>query len=998
MVPSIVLFGALCWKTGLHEEGKEGVMKRWKQIKGQLNIWVVIPVVTAVLCCLCAVCVPLVQNGHHAFRDLIIAETSLGGGNRSGELTLFAVLLAIGSALTALAAFLWEAKERTFDEKKQRVLQAALCFLPSLFQLAIYGKTDGRTVVLSAVFALMLLINYDAFLQQAACFLCIYFAMFSVAAVFAIAFHKHWALDNKVFAGALLLYGVFAICQRMQRKGAKAGAAIIIQGAQLLMPLLLVSFLKNEYAASGGIETISYPKRYVALIGAMVAGLVLYQGYVLLCKKREMITCVTAFCICAFVSYTPAAMLVQGDMHHHGEQLIAWQQIVEFGQKAYDGYAPASGLFPMIIGGINRLLFHGQVTSYAMTMVIFTLLAELLTIWLIYHRVGGPLTVLIAFVFHMPAYCRVWLLLPIVLILSDKRLIERRAAWLLAWVTLIFAQGLYYPMLGVAMLLGTLPAACIIGHSFVKNKALRKVSKGEILFAVILLICIALCMPLLFRMGRHVLALAKQTIDVDGETILGKQVAAFFMPYLGEKSVRTQLYICARFVLGIVPVLVLLFLAVRVFKELFCAQKTDGQMTVAEHRATDRCTPENPGAFLMMTSMPVSMVLYYRYTMVCMDEQWVANLLSRSVFPIVIFGGLGLIVFLVEHGRTYLSKGSVHALIAVCFALPFLFFFDCDDYSFPYIAGRSDAQSDVLLSYEAKLMPHVVPEGYVRITDEVRAVYPDVEYARIGEGYVQESALQSLQTNEQWMNVYHSVDQDIRILGFEHSQLYYMLLGEKAVYSGRTAIAKDKAATEQVIRQIDPERTVVRSSVTSTEQYYLYRYLVQNGYVYLPEAKHYVPGALYAGITGRTDGSLAASPFTEPVDLQYAPLSFAKSIDSMKTVEDCGKVPYQVHVSGGMATVVLEKAVDGYAHDLVYLQLEQTTPKRIVLTFPSELCDDGVGRITFRSAGGAVLVPIGMNAGWLLGNQQTFTVQTEDGSDIGIADVKFYHLEDLEEY
>lgn len=84
----------------------------------------------------------------------------------------------------------------------------------------------------------------------------------------------------------------------------------------------------------------------------------------------------TVFSTFAFISYMPPAMLVQSDLHHHGEQILPWQQIVMLGQKAYEEYSPASGLFPMLTGAVNSLVFHGRAVEYGISYVLVALLFE----------------------------------------------------------------------------------------------------------------------------------------------------------------------------------------------------------------------------------------------------------------------------------------------------------------------------------------------------------------------------------------------------------------------------------------------------------------------------------------------------------------------------------------------------------------------------------------------------------------------------------------------
>ena len=1050
--------------------------------------------ITVLLCLICVRSFPTVINGHHVFRDFLIGDTACDGVNRLGEWKLFWRLLALGSVLTFLLG-LWEPAAAA--EKKDEVLKlkerlakrtgkdrslarragdTALCLLPLLSQLFFYGKTGGKMVFFTMAVAILMWLDPDSVKRRTVSFLCIYFALESIAVLLAVSFHNYFLGDTKVLAGALLLFFGNCVCMERERKKpglvqkerrASAGSDRKEERSrgwillQLLIPLLLLIYLKDRYQLQDAIVTVPFSKRYVAMIVLLIAALYAADYDQLRRQTGQRVFFSTVFSIFAFVSYMPPALLMQSDLHHHGEQILAWQQIVELGQKAYEQYSPASGFFPMLIGFFNSVLFHGQATEYAMSFVLMALLFEVWILYCLYRRIGGEWTLFTAVLFHMPEYCRTWILVPVLLLLADPKRIADRAKWLLAWVFLIYLAGLYYPLFGAALLIGTLPFGAVQVYWFLKNKDWKKpadsrffiqsnsdkgqaesvqenrsesraenaqeirtsidAKSGKRIAAGMGLIGLSgliLCsMPLLLRMLSHVLSMAGQTLDVDGLGIIGYDVPEWFMPYLGTWGRRAQIYYMMRFVLGIVFVMIAVYVLARYVKILLSHvwnRKETADLSEKQERERVLC------AGLLPVSIPLILCVCYSYTMVCMDENWVGNILSRSDHVILFVSGMCGLVLLLEHGHMFLKKRTGKILLAITLSIPFVFFYECDDYAFPYLEGRTDGSSYTIGEYADKLLPYAVREEYVPVSDALKEQYPHVDLQRIGSGFIQTNVLENLETNAFTYDFLKGFDPKVRILGFEHTQFYYYLLNEKTVYSGRTAVARSKKAVERVLRCVDGH-TVVRAGVKPFHEYYLYRYLMKQGYVYCKDLDLYLPPDLYRQIYGK-DGSVKDSPWTQTEDCHYAPASFAKSLEQMGCFEPLGDLTAKTEKN----MVILSEPADGAQADFLHVRLALTEEQKdvllkqdgeesdrasddegvrrqqpdeckILIRFPTALTESKTAAITCNYADGDLLIPLGINAAWFLEKHSAveFVIQTEAGEICPeIQEIQFYHLKD----
>lgn len=951
------------------------------------NIWTILLCIILFLSIACMGGIVWVQENCHSFQDFIVGEVAYTGTNKSGEWILFWALLVSGCVLAIVLACVEKQHEYREDNGKNKWLfLAILCFLPMAAHLLIYGRTTYIMIMITALMASIVLVYKERSIPMAALYLCIYFAIESAVVLFGIVFHSHPLGDYGVLLASTCIFIILAYLLHKLPEDKKKLYERLLAVLQIPVPALFLIYLKNQYAYEGYTFQVDFPRRYVAIIFGFAALLVVCQFIkaVKIFKNKpgegSIIRFPTVFSVFAFVSYMPPAMLVQSDLHHHGEQILPWQQIVELGQKAYEEYSPASGLFPMLTGAVNSLVFHGKAVEYGISYVLVALLFEGIMMYLLHKRLGGEWTLFVAAVFHMPVYCRTWILLPVLLILSEKQLIKRRSRWLLCWVLLCFLSGLYYPLFGVALLLGTFPFGAIQFMEFIRNREWKESRWQEWLLGGVALLLIGFSIPLLYRMARHVLSLAGQSIDVDGMAVIGNEPPEWFMPYLAHWKGYEQLYYMLRILLGSLFVITAVYLLVRYLK----GNKERRRLL--------------NGQFLLLGSIPAVLCICYTYTMVCMDEDWVGNLLSRSGHVILFVCGLSGLVVMFEAGRELLGRKNQAVLIAMSFCVPFLFFYDCGDYGFPFLEGATDGESYVIGEYSAKLQPYEVKSNYVMLTNEVKGQYPHVDFDKIGNGFME---LQTLQHLDKYAFIYEYLrqyDEDIEMLGFEQSQFYYFLLNEKAVYSGRTAIAKSRKASEMVIKSVDLEHTVIRQGVSPLDQYYLYRFLVRQGYVYSTELGIYMPGALYCQIYG-CEGSLTGSPWMQPADCGLTADAFGKSLDSMETCERTGEnieSSVQIQVYDENAAVIhieTNQPVNGENVDFIYVRLKNVQGGKMTVSWNNAEGDGGA--VNCDCGDGSLLIPVGINPSWLLSSHTQIDMRVEGcgkPEEIMVEEVAYYHL------
>lgn len=904
------------------------------------------------------------------YPDFLVGDNAYFGGNKSGEWKLMWSLIGFGIVITSILT--WAISKffmsPSVDLKKnqdtgmmQKALHALVAFLPMGIHLFIYGKTTVTMCLASVFVAFAMIVFGTKALDHIVLFLNEYFVIQVLMIVINLLNPLMGAVDYENFLYAAWVFVISEMCIYKRF----ASVSTLIRRSQMGLPFLFLVYLKNQYQYEGQIVQIPFPKRYVAMMIALVSVCLLYNLYQFFWRKKEGIYFTTVISVFAYVSYMTPAMIMQYDLHHHGEQLLPWHQIIELSQKAYETYYPASGFYPMLVGGINHFLFHGQCNLYAVSYVLFALLFEFVTMGLLCRLLDTRWCLCVAVLFHMPVYCRTWMILPVLLCLLQKKLLQNRLYWMLSSVALCLLSGLYYPIFGCATLLAILPVFLYQFAKWIQEKGYLQLKQAKYVLPTIVVGALVLALTaLLFRMAKHVLTLSGQTLLVDGVPIMTADVQDWFMPYLSDEGLKNTIYHLVRFNLGIIILLFFVAILIRVLLS-----------NVWKH--LDETSWVSMG--IMAFSIPMILLVAYTYTMVIMDEHWVSNLLSRSSHVILCVGGVVGFLLIYQFGHHFMTKNEQWWGCAIALSLPFFFFFQTEDYMFPVLASSTTLEDYVFLDYEGNVKPYEVPRQYVMITDEVRAQYPKVDFSRIGEGFVQTEVLEKTNQYQNILDFLRTYDDEIHILGFEQNQMYYYLLNEKTVYSGRTSIARSKEAVDEVLKHVDLQHTVVRGGVKPLEEYYLYHELIDAGYVFSEELQLYLPPGLYESIYGYS-GDLTHSTWNADVFCYSEPYSFSTSYDFLVKTMDVSN-PFQTGDEIRFEEVL--------GKDAEFLKLQLSSSGDIhkdaicyVTFYDDEETKQGPHSISFNYDQGDFMVPLGVFPSWYQSNHSRIYISIVDSDEI----------------
>lgn len=903
-------------------------------------------------------------EGTSQMSDLIIDQIAMEGSNKTGELDLFWMLLWIGCFLILGLFLIGKSFFRTVSASQLTktlnpkassqdtsvsyqdlpgLYQCILCFFPPVLQLIFYGKTSVYLWLFSAVFSFIILFMKENAYSFAALFLFLYFDIQAIGVIAALTTGRYLSYDILIFAAAAVLFTLILLLHfhfyGLFQK--------ILFVSQLPLPLLLLLYTKNSYSYQGETFRLAYPKTYLLFIGLLIIvlyGVFLVQFRFTFGRSKSFISVTSAISIFLYGSYIPSALMVQTDMHHHGEQMLPWQQIMVLNSSAYESYSPVSGLFPMVIGGINQLFFGGKATTYAAAFTILFIIFALLTIVMIYLHAGGKWTLLFGFLFHMPVYCRTWIILPVLLFLCLPGIIKNKRRFLYLYVFCGFLSGLYYPLFGLALIVAGMPFALFQLYSYIKDKELLRDVKQKVFYGetLLLLVPILLAIPLLTKMAAHILAYSHQTILADGLSLSSISLPDWFMPYLAPISgVRCGLYYAVRFLGSMIPVWLFLLLLLSYI-----------------YQNKDR-TPFGQPAFLGLSAGFLLLPVCYTYTLVIMDESWVSRLFSRSSHVYLWILGIFLPILLIRYGKQILQRSSsIIVLTALSISIPFLTFYEMGDYEFPAMDGTTNAESACVGEYTANLLPFPISPTAVPINEDDMSAFPQLGY-----GFMEGSVRDQLYIYHDNLAILHKADPDLKILGLDSQQMYYFLLNERALYSGKVSLAKSREASESVISQID-EHTVIGSDLRPLNNYYIYDYLLEQGYAYDSVTGFYLPKDLYISMYGNEnyhEASLSDSPWAAPVYISKCALTLGSNLESLSPI--------------------LQPSDDPSEFLYTEIDLEALNAR-----FGNSLHEDSIMTISWEGKGciltdlcnGRLLLPLASNAAWATGSYREIYISPYD--------------------
>lgn len=961
------------------------------------------------------VCVPLFAHFFPlwaakapVFTDIIIETTAKTGINKQGELTLFRLLTALGLLLCCLTGFLlsaWQTKRAAAKPPKaEPVNKRGICLrylrilvFPLLGSFIIFGQKN-TVLLLGLYYFCVLAVCLHFKKEQALLYPCLtlpvllYYALMAVLTVL-VQLSDRFILSGSQVIGIVAIMTIvsFFICYLPKATTAQKAErfSLLLCILQLPVPFLLVLYFVDHYLYHGARIRVAYAGFYYLFFALLLLGLLAGEiwhmchivkeirnlQHTTVCAQPDrqslpvsrLISCATVMTIFIYHSFSAAPAFAQPDQHHHGEQMIPWQQIFGLHQSAYQEYTPVSGLFPLVNGFIQNVLLHGTVSDYSPAISITVVLFAVLTMWLLYRQIGGK-ALLFAVFFALPSYNRQYMVLPVLLLLFDKTLLQKPMHWLRCWIFSCFLAGLYYPLYGGALLLGTLPLGIRMLVCAVKEtdwKTELKKPSFSILW-LLTLVPVLLCLPLLLRMLRHTLTYSSQTLLADGISLFGQTPPDMFLPYLSGQW-RDRLYLLYRFFLPMLPLWILGYLCLHVLLQTLSGKRAAKEMQKSGV----------PPLFFGLLAAFLTLAISYTYTLVRADT---GVILQRTAPVLIAVFGMFLPVLLIRDSQS-LPGRTTALLLGICFSLPLMIYHEVNDMKFPNMWTYPDGQAALVMDDTSKLYnTYAVPDTFLAM-DEV----PISDRSMLGGGFMVADQVSYLTAYETVMQKCDSVQEHTWYMGFDGQGFYYYL-NARACSTGFLPVGKSMEAQEEMLTQIKEKRPVV-FVLDAQSNYYIYHWILTHDYVYSKEDEALYPRELFAKIYPDQAGD-DYRDVTEDLELGRICASLGNSMESL---QEC--------FTDSLALSSADAAISGGDYDYLYLPLSSsalladTQAAYLQISYRSD--DTYVSNmICDVSAQDDLLLPLGMQPTWLLSDNSALTFTLLDAQKNSLQTLSFEELAD----
>lgn len=919
----------------------------------------------ALLFCIFYKVYPSLAESAQTFENIIIENVAKSGYNKSSELTLFWLLACTAVLLTLAILYInrpvFSLKTKDWSHRIPYFSGVILFPFPAHFLL--FGQSSS--VCLAGIVCFLILFIYcknetRSFSHYLLVPVLIYYSLLAFLTC-AVRFSSFFALSSNT------IYGITAVVTLLIliiRRLLQTNLQRLILLLQLPIPFLLMLFLVDRYLYQGKTIRIPYAPFYYFFYCTI---LVCFMYLLVIHVKRHwkdaadlgistLVHYTTAITIFVYTSWSACPMYAQPDQHHHGEQMIPWQQIVLLGQRPYEEYTPVSGLFPMVNGFIQNVLLDGTVSDYSPAITLTMTLFCVLTMYLICRHAGGAYGLLTGIFFALPSYNRQYMVLPILLLLFLPELLKKPELWTRVWIFSCFLAGLYYPLYGGAVLLGTTPLGIYMFLRMLREThwktALRRPS--FYLGWAVCLVPILLCIPLLLRMAAHTLTYSGQTILADGISIYGQDVPDFFLPYMAGKAekIRLWLYYGFRFFLPMLPFVTSSGLILLAAKD-------------RTHSSAPKGIAEKKYLLFGLAAVMISLGISYTYTLVRADT---GMILSRTAPILISVMGIFLPLLLFTYGKKLLPRSICILVTGLCFSLPLMLYHNVSAMKFPDMWVYPNGEASLIMDDSDKLFScYEVPETFLSM-EEINLS----DRSMLGRGFMVADQVGYLQQYESVIKKCSQAAPDTCYMGFDGQGFYYYL-NAKACYTGFIQAGKSYEAQQAVLEQAQVKRPVI-FLIEPQSNYYVYYWMMTSDYVYSNTDKAFYPLELYEKLYPyKTSGDDYRS-FCTSTDFGLVSSSFGNSMDTLMPLFGA-----EINIP-----ISMNEPVIGSDYDFLYLSLKNTVPADAEILEITFLCDGqsfSGASVTCLIGDGRLLIPLGMNPDWLLSKNShiRLSLRNEEG-------------------
>ena len=343
---------------------------------------------------------------------------------------------------------------------------------------------------------------------------------------------------------------------------------------QIFIPFNILMFTINKYNYRGEIIYF-YNEHFKFQLIIWIIFLFLFIWNIILIFKSKVTSIKYSITLPTIISVSIGniyrnvipSLIVPNDWWHYADESMYWYQVFNLKQRLFEDISPISGLFSFVYSFFHNIILDGYISQANFAAILMIILYIIIIAILLYKKTNSLFTFFILhyFVDMFFVYSRTYLILPIMLLLSSQKLIDRKGFWIPIWIFCVFLYGLYYPSFGVGIMIASVPFGIIQLFLYIKKKEYFKDIKNIYFYFVWLIVIasIIISAPLLLKILNWILLQAGQTKYANGMRLFGQNSPSFLFPYINSNYIKDNIYYIVRILIPIIYELIVLHIFIK---------------------------------------------------------------------------------------------------------------------------------------------------------------------------------------------------------------------------------------------------------------------------------------------------------------------------------------------------------------------------------------------------------------------------------------------------
>lgn len=898
---------------------------------------------------------------YQVFDDMILKGTAETGAKTSWELTVFWVSLLLGIFSIVIFSFIKKKElNKKFKENIKLDLVGYGIFIIPIFLFLILTQAISFFYFIMALIYILLSLfieEKEKRYKSLILLILIYFSTLSLKALTDKLIKKVEIIPHdSIYLMTLLL---FIIIFYYLKKNSFKNLDKLILYFQFPLPLILLTYFTNKYEYNNEFIKIAFSRRYKAVIIFFIVyftiiNLVEYKNKIKNLKKTTpLITLSTVILIFIIHFYVEPKFVHYGDFWHWGEESIIWHQIFEKKLILFDEYMGTTGLFPMLLGFIQYILFKGSSLSYLPSLAITNIIWMSIIGTAIYFLIKTDFVLFIALFLVFPQYNRTHMLMLSLFILSNSELIKQRIQWIQIYGLLSILSVFYYPINGVAVVLGGAGFSLIQIYFAIKEKEYLKTFKSKLFWFwnIVLILPVIFSLKNSLKLIKIISSLSSSSVLADGRA--GKFIAEdWFMKYIINQNLKDNIWNIFVLLLIASPILIsMYFLCIYLLKK---------------------------GNILEKIKKPEFFILTFSIIAVSINCTYSVMRINRNVDfyrngPIIIIFMTIMIIFLYKYGNRYISHNAKIMFISICILIG-------------NISAEQMTKFDVISfgrEYKNIKKSYKVDNNFEYVNGG------ELDISKLGIGFLEKNALEKLTIHKEILNKIVYKDERVWFMYDREMQKIFDLKSPTRMDSPylTTSLKSTKANLESM------KELPIYMTDLKVGRYYTYRWAIDNKYALIDYkgTQFWIRPDRYKEIFGDIEKAEQYLIDNFPKqNLDYIAFSLGNSMKSLKKLMKDSKeydtASLQIEGEGiefltqkkvkikdtnnSYIDIVLPEIVNGNKYDFLYLELSSdyqiNKNQRIQILWETDKypMKENIS-IVLEDKNGKLLIPMGSHPAWL---------------------------------